>query len=126
MRFPRARRALHIAVALAAIGFALLCHTWFTMPDVRPLARTPPEYTAFMRLRESQMTDDGKPVRRRQRWVSFDAISPHLKRAVQVAEDANFYGHEGLDFDEIKASMQKNWEEGEFSRGASSISQHLA
>ena len=126
MRFPRVRRALRVAVALAAIGFAFLCHTWATLPDVRALARTPPESTAFMRLRESQMADDGQPVRRRQRWVSYDAISPHLKRAVIVAEDSAFFSHEGLDFGEIKASMQKNWEEGEFSRGASTITQQLA
>jgi monofunctional biosynthetic peptidoglycan transglycosylase len=125
MKFPRARRALRIAVALSAIGFAIVCHTWVTLPDVRSLARTPPASTAFMRLRESQAAE-GVTVRRRQRWVSYDAISPHLKRAVIVAEDAAFFSHEGLDFDEIRASMEKNWEEGEFTRGASTITQQLA
>jgi monofunctional biosynthetic peptidoglycan transglycosylase len=126
MRFPRVRRALRIAVALSAVVFALLCHTWITLPDVRPLARTPPASTAFMRLRESQAAAEGGTARRRQRWVSYNAISPHLKRAVIVAEDAAFFSHEGLDFDEIKASMEKNWEEGEFTRGASTITQQLA
>jgi monofunctional glycosyltransferase len=126
MRFPRVRRALRVAVACAAIGFGMLCHTWMTLPDVRSLARTPPQSTAFMRLRESQARDNGQAARRRQRWVSYDAISPNLKRAVQVAEDAAFWSHEGLDFDEIKASMEKNWQEGEFSRGASTITQQLA
>ena len=126
MRFPRVRRALCVAVACAAIGFGVLCHTWMTLPDVRPLARTPPPSTAFMRLRESQARDNGQTPRRRQRWVSYDAISPNLKRAVQVAEDAAFWSHEGLDFDEIKASMEKNWQDGEFSRGASTITQQLA
>lgn len=117
---------LRIAVALAAIGFAIVCHTWMTLPDVRPLARTPPESTAFMRLREAQAAAEGNTVRRRQRWVSFSQISPHLKRAVTVAEDAAFWSHEGLDFDEIRASIEKNWEEGEFTRGASTITQQLA
>jgi monofunctional biosynthetic peptidoglycan transglycosylase len=126
MKFPRVRRALRIAVALAAIGFAIVCYTWITLPDVRPLARTPPASTAFMRLREAQAAADGGTVRRRQRWVNYDAISPHLKRAVIVAEDAGFWSHEGLDFDEIRAAMEKNWEEGEFTRGASTITQQLA
>ncbi len=126
MSYPRVRRALRTAVALAAIGFALVCHTWTTLPDVRPLARTPPESTAFMRLRESQAAAQGVTARRRQRWVSYDQISPNLKRAVTVAEDAAFWQHEGLDFDEIKASMEANWESGEFSRGASTITQQLA
>ncbi|MEO6222665.1 MAG: monofunctional biosynthetic peptidoglycan transglycosylase [Vicinamibacterales bacterium] len=126
MRFPRFRRALRLAVALAAIGFAIASHTWITLPDVRPLARTPPESTAFMRLREAQAAAEGQTVRRRQRWVSYDQISPNLKRAVTVAEDAAFWQHEGLDFDEIRASVEANWESGEFSRGASTITQQLA
>ena len=126
MKFPRVRRAVRIAVALAAVGFALLCHTWMTLPDVRPLARTPPESTAFMRLREAQAAAEGGTARRRHRWVSYDQISPHLKRAVTVAEDSAFWDHEGLDFNEIKASMEKNWETGEFTRGASTITQQLA
>lgn len=126
MRFPRVRRAFRIAVALAAIGFAIVCHTWMTLPDVRPLARTPPESTAFMRLREAQAAAEGNTARRRHRWVSYDQISPNLKRAVIVAEDAAFWSHDGLDYDEIRAAMEKNWEEGEFTRGASTITQQLA
>lgn len=125
MKFPRFR-AVRTITALAAIGFAIVSHTWFVLPDVRPLARTPPESTAFMRLREAQAAAEGRKLRRRQTWVSYDRISPHLKRAVTVTEDAAFWDHEGLDFDEIKASMEKNWETGEFTRGASTITQQLA
>lgn len=126
MKFPPARRVFRIGVALAAIGFGIVCYTWMTLPDVRALVRTAPESTAFMRLRESQAAAQGRTLRRRQRWVSYDRISPHLKRAVLVAEDAAFWEHEGLDFDEIRASMEANWERGEFSRGASTITQQLA
>src|SRR5688500_9355599 len=110
MRFRRVRRGVRTAVAIAAIGFAIVCHTRITLPDVRPLVRTPPASTAFLRLRESQAADEGRSMRRRHKWVSFDQISPNLKRAVTVTEDAAFWTHEGLDFDEIKASMEKNWE----------------
>lgn len=126
MKFPRIRRAFRTTAALVAIGFAIVSHTWFTLPDVRPLARHPPESTAFMRLREAQAAGQGRTLRRRQTWVSYDRISPHLKRAVTVAEDAAFWQHQGLDFDEIKASMEKNWDTGQFTRGASTITQQLA
>jgi len=120
------RRALRIALASAAVFFAMLSYTWMTLPDVRPLAKTPPASTAFMRMREAQASTQDRTPRRRHQWVSYDRISPNLKRAVQVAEDAAFWQHQGLDFDEIRASLESNWERGEFGRGASTITQQLA
>jgi monofunctional glycosyltransferase len=49
-----------------------------------------------------------------------------LKRAVIVTEDAAFFDHDGIDLNEIKASLEKNWEEGQFLRGGSTITQQLA
>lgn len=119
---PRTR----VVVAAAAVAFAMVAHTWATLPNVRVLAREAPESTAFMRLREAQAADADRPRRRQYRWVNYNRISPHLKRAVIVAEDAAFWQHEGLDFDEIKASIESNWMRGEFARGASTITQQLA
>src|SRR6185436_5393785 len=48
------------------------------------------------------------------------------KRAVIVTEDAAFFDHDGIDLQEIRASLEKNWEEGQFLRGASTITQQLA
>ena len=58
--------------------------------------------------------------------MPYAQISPNLKRAVIVTEDAAFFDHDGIDLDEIKASLEKNWEEGQFLRGASTITQQLA
>ena len=58
--------------------------------------------------------------------MPYSRISPLLKRAVIVTEDAAFFDHDGIDLDEIKASLEKNWEEGQFLRGASTITQQLA
>jgi monofunctional biosynthetic peptidoglycan transglycosylase len=60
------------------------------------------------------------------RWVDYSRISPHLTRAVIVTEDAAFWDHDGLDFDEIRASIEVNWTRGEVTRGASTITQQLA
>ena len=120
------RRALRWTVAAMAVAFATVSYTWITLPDVRALRRQPPATTAFRELRAAQAADAGRALKMQHRWVSYDRISPHLKRAVTVAEDSAFWDHEGLDFDEIRASLEVNWTRGEFARGASTITQQLA
>ena len=115
------RRALDVV----AIGFGCLAYSYLTLPDVRPLARTNPSATAFMELRAQEARLVGRPSRRDQRWVSFGRISPHLKRAVLVAEDAAFWQHEGVDYGELQKSIEVDWVRGRF-RGASTITQQLA
>jgi monofunctional biosynthetic peptidoglycan transglycosylase len=58
--------------------------------------------------------------------MPYARISPHLKRAVLVAEDAGFWGHSGIDLAEIRKSLETDWEAGSFTRGASTITQQLA
>lgn len=120
------RRLRRWALGAAAVAFASVAHTWVTLPDVRPLKTTPPDTTAFRELRASEARAAGRVLTMRHRWVDYGRISPHLKRAVVVAEDAAFWQHEGVDFDEIRASIKVNWERGEFVRGASTITQQLA
>ena len=111
----------------AAIAFAYLGYVYLTLPDVRPLARGNPSTTAFMELRKSEASYDGRTkFVIRHTWVPYPRISPYLKRAVVVTEDAAFFDHDGIDLDEIKASLERNWEEGRFTRGASTITQQLA
>jgi monofunctional biosynthetic peptidoglycan transglycosylase len=43
-----------------------------------------------------------------------------------VTEDAAFYQHQGVDLNELKAAIKKNWRKGKFVRGASTITQQLA
>ena len=120
------RRWMRRGVAAMAIGFVTLSYTWITLPDVRALRRDNPTTTAFRELRAEQAEDEGRTLKMQHRWVNYDRISANLKRAVIVAEDSAFWQHEGLDFDEIRASMEVNWMRGEFARGASTITQQLA
>ena len=114
-------------VVAALLGFAYLAYIYLTLPDVRPLATENPRTTAFMELRKEEARDAGRDkFAIRQQWVPYSRISPFLKRAVIVTEDAAFFDHDGIDIDEIKASLEKNWEEGNFLRGASTITQQLA
>jgi monofunctional glycosyltransferase len=112
--------------AAAAIGFLYLAYVYLTLPDVRRLATQNPQTTAFMELRKREASDAGKPFTIRQRWVPYNQVSNNLRRAVLVAEDAAFFDHDGVDLRELRASLEANWEEGRFSRGASTITQQLA
>ena len=128
---PRSRSIVRsfgrVIVIIAALGFAYTAYVYLTLPDVRPLARQNPKTTAFMELRKAEARDDGrKNFSIRHQWVPYSRISPMLRRAVIVTEDAAFFDHDGLDIEEIKASLEKNWEEGQFLRGGSTITQQLA
>jgi monofunctional biosynthetic peptidoglycan transglycosylase len=58
-------------------------------------------------------------------WTPYAAISPHMKRAVLVAEDINFFSHHGFDWGEIKSALEESLGDRETARGASTISQQL-
>ena len=112
--------------AILGVTFAYLAYVYLTLPDVRGLKTTNPATTAFMQLRERQANATGQPYTRDQRWVPYSRISNNLKRAVIVTEDSAFWQHEGVDYEQLRESMETNWERGEFARGASTITQQLA
>ena len=105
---------------------ASIAYFWATLPDVRPLRTETPSTTAFMRMRASEAASAGKRTATSHRFVRYSRISPLLVRAVLVAEDAAFFSHDGVDYDELRISMEKNFERGQFLRGASTITQQLA
>ncbi len=111
------RRLLALLVALLALaGWEL-----FTWPDVAALVEKNPETTAFIdRYRERT---GAAPE---WRWARYPAISPHLKRAVLVAEDIEFFSHKGFAVEEIKTAVRQTVQEGKPLRGASTITQQLA
>ena len=85
-----------------------------------------PSNTAFMQRRLEAMRAKDPRAQLRRQWVPYDAISPHLKRAVVVAEDARFLDHEGFDWQAIHEAIAKNERRGKVVAGASTISQQLA
>ncbi len=121
-------RKIAKGVAIAALlGFASVAYLYLTLPDVRPLVKENPKTTAFMEIRKAEAAEEGRQkFQIRQQWIPYGRISPLLRRAVIVTEDAAFFDHDGIDLDELKASLEKNWEEGQFLRGGSTITQQLA
>lgn len=122
----RWRTAGRVLIGAAGVAFGSLAYCWATLPDVRPLRTQAPATTAFMRLRAAEAEGAGKRTTVSHRYVRYGRISPQLVRAVLVAEDAAFFSHDGVDYDELLISMEKNWERFQFLRGASTITQQLA
>lgn len=99
---------------------------WATWPDVAALARGgDPGGSAFIDAYRARMRAERKDDTVRRIWVSSEAISPHLKRAVLVAEDINFFSHSGFALDEIESALARAIEVGKAPRGASTITQQL-
>lgn len=60
------------------------------------------------------------------KWVPSAAIPAEMKWAVILAEDANFYKHEGVDVKAIKKAIKHDLEKKSMARGASTITQQTA
>lgn len=58
-------------------------------------------------------------------WTPIDIVSRHTLHAIITAEDARFLQHNGLDYVEIKKSLELNMEKGGYVRGASTITQQV-
>ncbi|WP_306535071.1 transglycosylase domain-containing protein [Geobacter sp.] len=59
-------------------------------------------------------------------WTPSGSIPAEMKWAVILAEDANFYKHEGIDVKAIKNAIKYDLEKKSFARGASTITQQVA
>jgi len=86
-----------------------------------------PSMTVFMERRlvlmQEKMGDDAVL---KHRWVPYEKISIHLKRALIAAEDSKFILHEGFDIEGIEKALKKNEKKGKVVAGGSTISQQLA
>jgi hypothetical protein len=59
-------------------------------------------------------------------FVRLGDVPPLFLRALLLAEDTDFYGHQGVDLRELPVALAADFGSGAFTRGASTISQQLA
>ena len=59
-------------------------------------------------------------------FVPLAEVPPLFVRTLLLGEDANFYGHRGVDLKEVPLAIASNLARGTFARGASTIPQQLA
>jgi len=126
MRSPNRYRK----ILLAFSGLLLLLAAWvgisiLTLPSVAFLAN--PRVSMVITVKDWERKDHAFVVGpRNPRWTPFDAVPPALKKAVVASEDANFYSHEGVDYEAIREAIKTDFRKGKFVRGGSTITQQLA
>jgi monofunctional glycosyltransferase len=113
-----------LSLVAGSLAVAVLCTlgiAWRVVgAEAAALAGRPPETTAFI---ERHRATGGTP---QWTWVRWDAISDELKVGVLVAEDIEFYSHDGFSTAEIRIAIEQHLKEGRRLRGASTITQQLA
>jgi monofunctional glycosyltransferase len=119
-------KKVFLRTLLVTFIVAVGSYVYYTLPDVSELKQKNPKTTALMELREEEYKKKGIGGPRQQIWTPYGATSEHLKKAVLVSEDAAFFSHKGIDVNELKAALKKDWETWSFSRGGSTITMQLA
>ncbi|MDY0330854.1 MAG: monofunctional biosynthetic peptidoglycan transglycosylase [Thiomonas sp.] len=117
----RLLKLLVLSILVLQAYFALRIALWKIIP---------PSSTTFMRAAELRILKSGDKVEWKHDWIPYDAISPHLKRAVVASEDATFLSNDGVDWDAIRNAWDRNHSRA-FERsgkvvGGSTITQQLA
>lgn len=120
-------RALRLAGRLLLLAIALLIalQLWYLVQIVW-WKWFDPVKTSFMSEQLEQLREKDPKAQLRHTWVPYARISPHLKRAVIAAEDANFTEHDGVDWDAIERAYEANLKRGKVVRGGSTITMQLA
>ena len=96
------------------------------MPDISKWKKENPKKTAFMEYREKQWKEKGRKIYIHQIWVPLSNISPYLIKAVLIAEDDKFWGHEGFDYEAIRKAIERDLKAKKLKFGGSTLSQQLA
>ncbi len=110
---------------LAAVTLVLLYQAWLFAHVLWWIDHNPAS-TAFMAAGLERQQEKNPDAELRHKWVPYERISVHLKRAIVAAEDAKFLDHEGFDVEGIEAAVKKNLKKGRLVAGGSTISQQLA
>jgi monofunctional biosynthetic peptidoglycan transglycosylase len=114
-----------LLLGVAAAG-AMSLYLAATLPNVAILKGENPRTTALIEQRRREAQAEGRELKVKLVWVSFESLPALLKDAVRIAEDARFYEHDGVDYEELQAAVRKNIERRALVRGASTITQQLA
>jgi len=120
------RPSLRTVVLAVLVLFVLNIARYAIWPPVSGLATNAPETTAFMEYRKDEWRAKGQKNTVSHIWKPLNAISPHLAKAVVVAEDSTFWSHSGFDLTGIREAMMRNLARGRLAAGGSTITQQLA
>lgn len=115
-----------IAVSLLLFVYtAYIATSLFLLPSVSTLSN--PKKSMTIQVKDWQGKYHSFLLGPKNRnWTPSALIPAEMKWAVILAEDANFYKHEGVDVKAIKQAIKHDLEKKSLARGASTITQQTA
>ena len=119
------KRILLILLILLVVTGGLIGYAFVSLPSVEPLTKR--SYSMTIQVKDWQgnyhpfVVGPKNPY-----WTGGKSIPAEMKWAVILAEDDNFYRHEGIDVKAIKKAIQYDLEKQSLARGASTITQQTA
>jgi len=99
----RSLRRFVVLVVVCAIALQL-----YFLLRIACMAVVDPESTTFQRSEAWRLMREPRPLRWRQQWLDYPALSPTLKRAVIASEDSGFVEHSGVEWDALEKALAKN------------------
>lgn len=115
-----------ISTLIVALVTVVLLRQAMLLAQVWHYVDHSPATTAFMETRLAALREHDADARLAYRWVSYERISPWLKRAVIAAEDQRFMAHGGFDWEALRKAFASNLQGDGAVRGGSTITQQLA
>ncbi len=100
-------------------------YQYFTrdLPDLSVITGYKPKLVTEVYSSDGTMI--GEFAFERRKIVGYDQIPEHIRDAFIAVEDRRFFEHEGVDIKSIVAAMMENIREGDWVRGASTITQQV-
>lgn len=117
---PRIPKQLIRGALLYGLGLYSLC-----LPSFVYLKFLPPLSTSVHVQRRIESLFSPPSYTKQYAFVPLERIAPSLVHATIAAEDTRFHQHDGIDWIELRKVLATAWENGQFSRGASTITQQL-
>jgi monofunctional biosynthetic peptidoglycan transglycosylase len=119
------KKVFLVIAGIAALYAACVAVSILSLPSVAELANR--RYSMTIQVKDWKGNFHPFVVGPKNRyWTPSAAIPSEMKWAVIVAEDANFYRHEGIDVKAIKNAIKYDLEKKSLARGASTITQQTA
>jgi len=119
------KKILLICAGIAVLYAAYIGVSLFFLPSVAGLS----DRKASMTIQVKDWKGNYQPFAvgpKNRYWTPSGRIPSEMKWAVIVAEDSNFYRHEGIDVKAVKDAIKHDLEKKSFARGASTITQQVA
>ncbi len=117
--------SLSAFILLSCLGFGILKGLIDTAPDISNLSVSPSESATYIYSSTGSVMQKLNLASSNRTIVTLDQIPKNLQHAVVAIEDERFYTHKGIDIPGIIRAGVVGLTSGNFSEGASTITQQL-